>query len=96
MAELENEIDVPQLTTIGSTDPQVGVAGTPSPVKLEEESLTRPGAQLADKQTFTNKDGETVICYPLIVDFRRLLQLTDDASKIRRQEFGILPGVSLC
>ena len=88
MADLENGDEVPKLTSID-------LLGDENHVSLEEDSFTRPGAQLADKQTFTNKLGDTVTGYPVIVDFRRLLQLTPDATRIRLQEFGIIPGVSL-
>ena len=95
MAENENDIGAPKLTNMDASDAQSGVTDGQIHVKLDEESFTRPGAQLADRQSFTNRNGDEVICYPVIVDFRRLLQLTDDASKIRPQEFGIIAGVKI-
>ncbi|WAR22993.1 hypothetical protein MAR_036662 [Mya arenaria] len=58
-------------------------------VELDHETFTRPGAQISDKQTFTNKKGETISGYAVIVDFRRLLLLAADL-----KDHGIIPGVS--
>ena len=94
MADVENEDDAPKLIDFNASSHHGDTTATQNHVKLEEESLTRPGAQLDDKQSFINKNGEAVNCYPVIVDFRRLLQLTDDTSRTRLNEFGIIPGVS--
>lgn len=93
MAELDNEDDVPKLISFVASNNQIDSSEQHNHVKHEEESFTRPGALLDDKQVFTNKKGDTIRCYPVIVDFRRLLQLTGDASRTRLQEFGIIPGV---
>ena len=95
MADMENDDDVPKLMDFNASSHHEDSSATHNHVRLEEESLTRPGAQLDDKQSFTNKSDETVNCYPVIVDFRRLLQLTDDTARTRLNEFGIIPGVNL-
>jgi hypothetical protein len=63
-------------------------------VDLDHETYTRPGAQLSDKQTFTNKKGQTISGYPVIVDFRRLLQLSIGHSEELQKEQGIIQGVA--
>ncbi|XP_060552113.1 uncharacterized protein LOC132713503 isoform X2 [Ruditapes philippinarum] len=63
-------------------------------VDLDHETYTRPGAQLSDKQTFTNKKGQTISGYPVIVDFRRLLQLSIGHSEELQKEHGIIQGIS--
>ena len=95
MADVEND-EVPKLMEFNESSHQGDGSETHNHVSLEEESFTRPGAQLDDKQTFTNKSGDTINCYPVIVDFRRLLQLTDGSSRTRLHEFGIIPGVKVC
>lgn len=62
-------------------------------VELDHETYTRPGAQLSDKMTFTNKSGKTISGYPVIVDFRRLIQLSVGASKSSLLDSAIIPGV---
>ena len=62
-------------------------------IDIDQESVFRPGTQLTDKQSFENRKGKKISGYPVIVDFRRLLQLTDGASKTNLQDFGIIPGV---
>jgi len=62
-------------------------------VELDHESFTRPGAQISEKQTFVNKKGEKVSGYAVIVDFRRLLQLSAVSSKADQKTIGIIPGV---
>lgn len=62
-------------------------------IELDHETFTRPGAQLSDKQIFTNKKGQSVTGYPVIVDFRRLLQLSLGHSKAHQKEHGIIYGV---
>ncbi|PVD23579.1 hypothetical protein C0Q70_16851 [Pomacea canaliculata] len=49
----------------------------------------RPGSQLAEKQTFKNKTGETICAFPVIVDFRRVLDLGQVS-----EESGVIPGIS--
>ncbi|KAL4235608.1 hypothetical protein ACF0H5_004004 [Mactra antiquata] len=63
-------------------------------VDLESETYTRPGAQLSDKLTFTNKKGNTITGYPVIVDFRRLLQLSLGGSKSSLLDSAIIPGIT--
>ena len=62
-------------------------------VELDHETFTRPGAQLSDRQTFANKKGQTISGYPVIVDFRRLLQLSLGHTEESKKEHGIIHGV---
>ena len=48
----------------------------------------RPGSQLEDKLEFKSKDGKSVWAYPVLVDFRRLLQLGQVT-----ESSGVIPGV---
>ncbi|XP_071117831.1 uncharacterized protein [Haliotis cracherodii] len=43
----------------------------------------RPGSQLSDRLTFTDKKGNSVSAYPVIVDLRRLMQLGTTESMIK-------------
>ncbi|OWF56345.1 uncharacterized protein LOC110449214 [Mizuhopecten yessoensis] len=60
-----------------------------------DDNFSRPGAQLADKQTFTNKTGELITAYPVLVDLRRLVQLcpSNTAAALTGDD-GIIPGIS--
>ncbi|KAL8580354.1 hypothetical protein ACOMHN_037453 [Nucella lapillus] len=49
----------------------------------------RPGSQLEDKLEFKSKDGKSVWAYPVLVDFRRLLQLGQIT-----ENSGVIPGIS--
>ena len=62
-------------------------------IELDHETYTRPGAQLSEKQTFKNKKGQTITGYPVIVDFRRLLQLSAGHSEESQKDYGIVHGV---
>ncbi|XP_067678316.1 uncharacterized protein [Haliotis asinina] len=43
----------------------------------------QPGSQLSDRLTFTDKKGNSVSVYPVIVDLRRLMQLASTESIIK-------------
>ncbi|KAK3592135.1 hypothetical protein CHS0354_019423 [Potamilus streckersoni] len=60
----------------------------------EDDCFTRPGAQLSDKVTFENRKGGLISGCPVIVDFRRLLQLSRSTSLTSMNEWGVIPGVS--
>ncbi|KAL3867893.1 hypothetical protein ACJMK2_040738 [Sinanodonta woodiana] len=60
----------------------------------EDDCFTRPGAQLSDKITFENRKGGHISGCPVIVDFRRLLQLARSTSLTSINEWGVIPGVS--
>ena len=53
------------------------VRQTLSDLELQDKigCFGRPGSQIEDKLEFTSKDGKSVWAYPVLVDFRRLLQL---------------------
>ncbi|XP_069127869.1 uncharacterized protein [Argopecten irradians] len=60
-----------------------------------DDTFSRPGAQLADKQTFTNKAGDVITAYPVLVDLRRLVQLCpSNISSALTGDEGIIPGIS--
>ncbi|KAK3091532.1 hypothetical protein FSP39_020563 [Pinctada imbricata] len=60
-----------------------------------EDAFSRPGAQLAERQTFESKSGDVVTAFPVIVDFRRLIQLSPaNASVAMQGETGIITGIS--
>ncbi|XP_060077768.1 uncharacterized protein LOC132557295 [Ylistrum balloti] len=60
-----------------------------------DDTFSRPGAQLADKQTFTNKAGNLITAYPVLVDLRRLVQLCpSNTSAALTGDQGIIPGIS--
>ncbi|KAH3831837.1 uncharacterized protein LOC127880314 isoform X2 [Dreissena polymorpha] len=63
-------------------------------IEMDHEFFTRPGAQLSERQTFTNKKGEKISGYAVIVDFRRILQLETVGSNADNKEHGIIPGMS--
>lgn len=63
--------------------------------ELDHDTFTRPGAQLSDKQTFTNKKGQAITGCPIIVDFRRLLQLCVGHSQSTLKDNGIIHGVAI-
>ena len=48
----------------------------------------RPGSQLEDRIEFKSRDGKSIWAYPVLVDFRRLLQLGQ-----LPEGSGIIPGV---
>ena len=50
----------------------------------------RPGSQLDEKVEFKSKDGKSIWAYPVLVDFRRLLQLGQVC-----ESSGVIPGVSI-
>ena len=61
----------------------------------DEDMYSRPGAQLSGKQTFTSLDGKVVTGYPVLVDFRRLLQLSpSNLGAAFSGDSSIIPGVS--
>ena len=62
-------------------------------LELDHETFTRPGAQLSERQTFCNKKGEKISGFPLILDLKRLLQLSPKDPKADIKEHGIIPGV---
>lgn len=64
-------------------------------IELDHDTFTRPGAQLSDKQAFTNKKGQSITGYPVIVDFRRLLQLCVGHSQSALKDNGIIHGVAI-
>ena len=63
-----------------------------SELELNEKTgcFGRPGSQLEDKQEFKSKDGQSVWAYPVLVDFRRLLQLGQ-----LTENSGVIPGVRI-
>lgn len=62
--------------------------------EMMDDSFSRPGAQLSEKQTFTNKDGESISASPVLVDLRRLVQLSpNNAPTALTGDSGIIPGV---
>ncbi|CAC5377426.1 unnamed protein product [Mytilus coruscus] len=61
----------------------------------DEDMYSRPGAQLSGKQTFTSQDGRSVTGYPVLVDFRRLLQLSpSNLTAAFTGDSSIIPGIS--
>ena len=59
-----------------------------------EDAFSRPGAQLSEKLTFENKAGDVVTAFPVIVDFRRLIQLSPSNASVAVQgQTGIVSGV---
>lgn len=60
----------------------------------DDDMYSRPGAQLSGKQTFTSEDGKSVTGYPVLVDFRRLLQLSpSNLTAAFTGDSSIIPGV---
>ncbi|KAK7503980.1 hypothetical protein BaRGS_00004712 [Batillaria attramentaria] len=57
--------------------------------KEASDCFGRPGSQLGPKQPFKGKDGRLVWAYPVLVDFRRLLQLGQTS-----EQSGVIQGVS--
>ncbi|XP_056020294.1 uncharacterized protein LOC125668607 isoform X2 [Ostrea edulis] len=47
-----------------------------------DKSYSIPGAQLSDKQTFRSREGNAVNAFPVLVDFRRLLQLAPSLASL--------------
>ncbi|XP_071170932.1 uncharacterized protein [Mytilus edulis] len=61
----------------------------------DDDMYSRPGAQLSGKQTFTSEDGKSVTGYPVLVDFRRLLQLSpSNLTAAFTGDSSIIPGIS--
>lgn len=61
----------------------------------DDETTSRLGAQLSGKQTFTSIDGNVVTGYPVLVDFRRLLQLSpSNIGAAFSGDSSIIPGIS--
>ncbi|XP_062613962.1 uncharacterized protein LOC134275707 isoform X1 [Saccostrea cucullata] len=59
------------------------------------DSYSVPGAQLSDKQTFRNRDGNSVTAFPVLVDFRRLLQLAPSLASLACEGANaMIPGIS--
>ncbi|XP_050402209.1 uncharacterized protein LOC126818717 [Patella vulgata] len=52
----------------------------------------RPGSQLADKLEFKDRSGNTVSGYPVIVDFRRILQLQNKTNPCHDSD--VIQGIS--
>lgn len=60
-----------------------------------EKSCSMPGAQLSDKQTFKNREGHVVHGFPVLVDFRRLMQLAPSLAALACDGTNaMIPGVS--
>ena len=59
-----------------------------------EKSCSMPGAQLSDKQTFQNREGQSVHAFPVLVDFRRLMQLAPSLATLACEGGNsMIPGV---
>jgi hypothetical protein len=50
----------------------------------------RPGSQLEEKLEFKSKDGKSIWAVPVLVDFRRLLELGQIS-----ESSGVIPGVRI-
>lgn len=62
----------------------------------DDDTNSRLGAQLSGKQTFTSFDGNVVTGYPVLVDFRRLLQLSpSNIGAAFSGDSSIIPGVCI-
>lgn len=60
-----------------------------------EKSCSMPGAQLSDKQTFKNREGHVVHGFPVLVDFRRLMQLAPSLAALACDGTNaMIPGIS--
>nr|XP_022317726.1 uncharacterized protein LOC111120953 isoform X2 [Crassostrea virginica] len=60
-----------------------------------EKSCSMPGAQLSDKQTFQNREGHSVHAFPVLVDFRRLMQLAPSLATLACEGGNaMIPGIS--
>lgn len=60
-----------------------------------EKSCSIPGAQLSDRQTFRNRGGHVVHGFPVLVDFRRLMQLAPSLAALACDGTNdMIPGVS--